>query len=595
MQTEEREQGHVKREVYWVWLGAAGGATTGALLVCLFTACEAANMSTSIWLSYWSEHHAERSTGFFLTVFVALNCAIATMMLTRELTTRLSAWRAGQTLFRQFLTSVMHSPMSFFDTTPLGRINNRFSKDVYTVDEQLPQTVRWYLQSLSKVGGAILYVCVVSPLFILALGPIFAFYRATQGYYIRTSRELARLESISRSPIYALFSETLDGLSTVRAFRMEAQLTSKSDQLLDDNQRAYFLQFSSNCWLGFRLEMVGTLIVVGASLLAVLGRPVGGTVADGGAGKGTSAETYAGLAGLAISMTLNITQSIAWSVRMASDLESQMVSVERVHEYTVMAQEAAHYVPAADPPRAWPSIGALSFRNVSMRYREGLPLVLKGVSFEVQGKMKVGVVGRTGSGKSSLVTALLRLVEVSSGSIFIDGVDVSKIGLNALRSRVSIVPQDPVLFAGSVRLNMDPFGQHDDLSVSEALRMVGISGIGLADQVEDGGQNLSVGQRQMLCIARALLADARIILLDEATAAIDVESDAVIQKAIRTHFANATCLTVAHRLNTILDSDRILVLDHGRVAEFDSPSALLARPGSFFKELVDNWKEDKHG
>ena len=277
---------------------------------------------------------------------------------------------------------------------------------------------------------------------------------------------------------------------------------------------------------------------------------------------------------------------------MASDLESQMVSVERVHEYAAMPTEGPAHLPDRDPPISWPSRGAITFDRVCMRYRDGLPFVLKDCSFRIPSHAKVGIVGRTGSGKSTLLAALLRLVELSSGSICLDNVDLAHIGLHALRSRVCVIPQDPVLFSGDVRLNLDPFNQYDSLAIGEALRSVGLVNIGLSDIVEDGGANLSVGQRQMLCIARALLLDSRVILMDEATSNISVLEDAVIQAAIRTNFKNATCLTIAHRLGTITDSDLVLVMDDGAVAEFDSPQALLAKSDSIFADLVRNWRDE---
>lgn len=271
-----------------------------------------------------------------------------------------------------------------------------------------------------------------------------------------------------------------------------------------------------------------------------------------------------------------------------------MVSAERLNEYIVMQREAEHYREGG-PPANWPPNGKIVFSNVSMRYREGLPLVLKGVSAEICGREKIGIVGRTGSGKTSLVTALLRLVEVSSGRIAIDGVDISEIGLFTLRSRIGVIPQDPVLFSGNVRLNLDPFEQYTDARLLDGLKRLGLFGVSLDDRVDDGGGNYSVGQRQMLCICRALLSNSRVIIMDESTASCDVETDALIQKVIREEFSNATVLTIAHRLNTIMDSDRILVLDAGHVAEFDKPSSLLARPDSLFSGLVKNWESERSG
>ena len=278
---------------------------------------------------------------------------------------------------------------------------------------------------------------------------------------------------------------------------------------------------------------------------------------------------------------------------MASDLESQMVGVERLREYIAAPQEAPHFLPLADPPRAWPPQGAVRFSAVSMRYREGLPLVLRNVSLDIRPREKIGICGRTGSGKSSLVTALLRLVECSSGAIFIDGIDIAEIGLHALRSRVSFISQDPCLFSGDIRANLDPFNLHWDDKVRDGLRRIGLAGCALTDKVEENGANFSVGQRQMLCIVRALLGDCKIIVMDEATASIDVGVDQQIQRAIREECKDAVVLTIAHRLNTILDSTRVVVMDGGSVLEFDSPGNLLSNPTSAFAQLVASWEADK--
>ena len=324
-----------------------------------------------------------------------------------------------------------------------------------------------------------------------------------------------------------------------------------------------------------------------------------------------------GLAGLAISFALSVTQSLNWTVRMASDLESQMVSVERVKTYATMPQEAPHFL-TEDPMTAntptemrqyhhqfrgapgaggaeWPTLGAIEMRTVTMRYREGLPLVLKGLTLSIAAREKVGIVGRTGAGKSSLLTALLRLVELESGSILIDRVDIAHVGLNTLRSVMAVIPQDPVLFSGTVRSNLDPFGKYTDVQIWEGLQRTLLSNSisSLDDKVTENGSNFSVGQRQLLCIARALLSRAKIIIMDEATAAVDVETDAVIQQTIRSEFAHATCLTVAHRLNTIMDSDKVLVMDDGVAAEYDTPANLLANENSMFYALVSNW-ENSH-
>lgn len=366
---EDREVGDVSAQVYAKWAIAAGGISvgkihpqsqrsmfhvcsfecghcvySGVLIVLLFFAGEIITLAASWWLSYWSEHRHVGSPWFYLGIYVLINCVVVAFSFVRELYVRMRALDAGRGMFLELLSAVLFSPMSFFDTTPLGRVINRFSKDVYTVDEQIPQTVRGYLGTMAKVISTILYICVITPMFIIGLIPIMGFYYIAQRYYIKTSRELSRLESTSRSPIYALFSETLDGLSTIRAYGNERRLIEKNNRLLDSNVQSYFLNFSANCWLAVRLEFAGTLIVTFTALFAVLGRNPGTTdgATDGAAqrnafaGKLSSVRRecrllcllfISGLAGLAISFALSVTQSLNWTVRMASDLESQMVSV----------------------------------------------------------------------------------------------------------------------------------------------------------------------------------------------------------------------------------------------------------------------------
>ena len=578
------EVGDVDLRVYKMWAMAAGGVWTGMGMIGICFFAEVSTILTSWWLSYWSEDSAGYSTSFYLTIYALFNIFQALVGWYKEYFIRSKAWTAGKILYRDLASAVLYSPMSFYDTTPLGRILNRFSKDVYTVDEQLPGTTRMYIITIARITMAILYTCVLTPIFVVGLIPVIYFYRISQRFYIKTSRELSRLENTSRSPIYALFSETLDGLTTIRAFKSEKRLTLRNNQLLDCNQQAYFLNFSSNCWLAVRLEFAGTLIVTFTALAAVIGREYKSE-------SSLSQENFAGLAGLAISFAMNITQSINWSVRMASDMESQMVSVERINSYSTMEREASHKL-SSDPKREWPHSGGIRFEKVYMRYRPGLPQVLKGLDLTIYPGEKIGIVGRTGAGKSSLVTAMLRLVELESGTIFIDDVDCSKLGLNTLRSRVAVIPQDPVLFSGTIRSNMDPFGQYADDQVWDALSRCMLMDIfqSLSDKIEEGGGNLSVGQRQLVCISRALLSKCKVIIMDEATASVDVETDATIQRNIRLEFSAATVLTIAHRLNTIMDSDKVLVMEDGHVGEYDTPAALLQVENGLFASLVKDWE-----
>ncbi|RYG58976.1 hypothetical protein EON64_20730, partial [archaeon] len=376
----------------------------GGVIVGNYYLGEFITVLTSYWLSVWASSGSS-DTVFYLSIYILINLGICLATLWKEYFSRMRALHASRILFTDLLRAVLYAPMSFFDTTPLGRVINRFSKDIYTIDEQIPQTVRSYLSTMAKVTGVLLYIVIITPLFLVALLPIGAFYVMAQKYYIKTSRELTRIESISRSPIYALFSETLEGLATIRAYNIEHTLIRKNNMLLDNNQKAYFLNFAANCWLAVRLEFAGTLIVSFAALCAVMGRDYylhSNPTHDH--------RTYAALAGLAISLALSVTQSLNWTVRMASDMESQMVSVERVKEYAEMPGEAPHYLPA-DPAlsnalsrgttsqlhsqSAWPKEGRVEFRSVALRYRSNLPKVLDGVNFVLNPREKVGVVGRT--------------------------------------------------------------------------------------------------------------------------------------------------------------------------------------------------------
>jgi ABC-type multidrug transport system fused ATPase/permease subunit len=591
----ERETGSVSSSVYYSWAKAAGGVFPIVVTLFLYLATMFIEIFNRYWLSYWSEH-AGGSQVKFLVIYALINLADGVSMFSRQVFLYLSCLKASKVLFETLLTTVMRAPMSFFDTTPIGRVLNRFSKDMYTVDSQLPTTLRAYLGTLSSVLSTLFVISTVTPWFIVCLVPIAAYYVSNQRFFVATYRELRRLDSVSRSPIYALFGETLDGVATVRAFGAENILKARVVDLLDSNQTAFFLTFVAQCWLAVRLELAGTAIITFACLCVVLQH-------SARAGD----EAFAGAAGLSISFALSVTQSLNWSVRMASDLEAQMISVERVQQYCEIVSEAPSETERDRmlPPN-FPN-GRIEFKNVQMRYRPNLPLVLKGLTLAIPAGARVGVVGRTGAGKSSIMVALMRLVELSAGRIEIDGEDVSKLGLHLLRSKVAIVPQDPVLFSGTVRSNLDPFEQHAETRLWDVLRRVGLlddSGgaseggattariKGLGDVVEEDGANFSVGQRQLLVIARALLSDCSIVLMDEATAAIDVRTDALIQNAIRTEFKNATTIVVAHRINTIMDSTHILVMDEGRVGQFDSPKALLEK-GGLFLELV-NAHESSH-
>ncbi|RLN47454.1 hypothetical protein BBJ28_00013553 [Nothophytophthora sp. Chile5] len=586
MVDEDRSVGDVSWSVYRVWLNAFGGVFAGLMVILGFSVAQGLSLLSTVWISYWSEQAAKYpdSQMYYVYVYMVLNLVYAVMVFVRVIILYLGSLHASRLLFNNLLERVLRAPVSFFDTTPLGRIVNRLSKDVYTVDESIPSTFVGLLNTVISVMITLATISYVTPMFMVILVPVLAGYYCSQRYFIKTSRELQRLDSISRSPIFALISETLDGLSTIRAFGVEDNFVGQNNYLLDKNQRAYFLNFTINCWLALRLEFVGTCIAAAAALSAVLAH--GTNAAEGTA--------FAGLVGVSLTYAFSVTQSLNWTVRMVSQLQTQMVSVERIQTYSEMPTEAALASTAtAKPSSEWPTAGVISFNRVSLRYRAGLPRVLRGLSFSVNPKEKIGIVGRTGAGKSSLIVALMRLTELDSGSITIDGVDISKIGLHDLRANIAIIPQDPVLFSGTVRSNLDPFIQFTDEQIWTSVKRASLHKAvsSLDDSVDEKGSNFSVGERQLLSIARALLKRSRVILMDEATASIDTETDRQIQQSIREEFRDCTTLTIAHRINTILDSDRILVMEKGSVAEFGPPAELQRKPDGLFKSLVDHWRQ----
>jgi len=501
--------------------------------------------------------------------------AFSTMVLSVVLA--ITTLNASKTMHKVMLNQVMRSPMSFFDTTPLGRIVNRFAKDVDICDNTLPNNLRQWLNTLAQFIGTVILIIVKLPVFTAVIVPVAVVFYFVQNIYVNTSRQLKRLESISRSPIYSHFGETIQGASTIRAFGLQHQFITESEEKVDTNQVCYYPSIIANRWLAVRLEYIGNFITFAAALFAILSPDAVGP-AD---------------VGLVISYALNVTQTLNWLVRMTSDVETNIVAVERVKEYSeTLEQEASWEDGQNKPADEWPQSGAVTFQDYGMRYRAGLDLVVKNISVDISGGQTVGIVGRTGAGKSSLTVALFRLVEPAEGRILIDGEDVAKLALHDLRKRLTIIPQDPVLFSGTLRVNLDPFNIHQDDEIWKALELAHLKDFaagleqGLEHEVSEGGENVSVGQRQLICLARALLRKTKVLILDEATAAVDLETDDLIQATIRREFKGCTVLTIAHRLNTIMDYDRIMVLDKGRIVEFDSPQALLEDSATIFHGMA---------
>ncbi|KAH9127139.1 hypothetical protein LEN26_009290, partial [Aphanomyces euteiches] len=448
------------------------------------------------------------------------------------------------TLHSKLLAKVIQAPVNtFFDITPVGRILNRFSGDLDQVDSQLPFFGVLFLQFAFQIIAVAIVCAVSSPFILIIYVPMLYLFYKVQAFFNASSGDLKRLESVSRTPVVNLISETNSGLSTIRAFDM-------TDYLM--------IYRIASRWLQMRLDWLSAVIIAGVAFIGV-------------ATKSSISVTAAGLAlTYASQMSAFLSRAtFGWSM-----FDNIMTCVERLDHYNTLDTEGKTQEESATVPKEWPVDGNVSFESYSMRYRDHLDLVLRDVSFVVNGGEKVGICGRTGSGKSSLM---------------IDGVGISQVNLQTLRSRLTIIPQDPILFSGSLRFNIDPSQQASDADLWAVLKKVHLADRlegGLDFQVAEKGSNLSVGQRQLLCIARALLRQSRVVVLDEATANIDLESDRLIQQTIKDCFRDVTMLIIAHRLDTIIDSDRILVMDHGSAIEYDSPEVLLAKDGGAFAELA---------
>ncbi|KAJ2386404.1 hypothetical protein GGI05_004395, partial [Coemansia sp. RSA 2603] len=592
MTTEVSRQGKVEWEIYRTYARACGLRNAAMFGIALIFA-SLSNVLANMWLKHWASSNTgidsttviasivRHSVFYYLLIYGALGLLGASMSSLQSLLlwTRCSI-QASTKIHNNMLVGVLRSPMSFFDVTPLGRILNRFSSDLQRCDETLPRSVSGMVNTMVSVVSAVSVIALSTPIMLVVMFPLAFVYRYLQQRYLYSSRELRRLDSTTRSPIYAHFQESIGGVSTIRAYGQQSRFVAENEDRLEKNIRAYYTYLSLNRWLSLRLETLGNTVMLGTTLLAIF------TLQYFGYGD-------AGLVGLSVAYALDFTGSLNWSVRSYTEVENSMIQLERVVEYARLPSEAPEIIEDRRPAGLWPEQGMVEFKGYSTRYREGLELVLKDLSFRVEPRQKVGIVGRTGAGKSSLTLALFRIIEAAGGKVLIDGEDIAQYGLYDIRSKLSIIPQDPVLFAGTVRENLDPFGTYADHEIWQALEHAHLAEVvrskeeGLDFVLTQGGENFSVGQRQLICLARALLKRAKVLVLDEATAAIDNSTDAIIQESIRKEFKDCTVLTIAHRLNTIIDSDMILVIDAGKLAEYDTPENLLANEASLFAKLVE--------
>ncbi|KAI8149775.1 P-loop containing nucleoside triphosphate hydrolase protein [Fennellomyces sp. T-0311] len=618
---EERAEGGVSWKVYAAYFYASGGFPFWAAVIVLYGASQAAIVGQDIWIKVWSSASSENTnssnveattTGasyhslqsvynggnvlltpvyhvpdclssytsatvsYYLGVYILIGILALIMASLRLVVLFIGSLRASRYMHTQLLDAILSAKVRFFDITPIGQIINRFSSDLQTIDQDLSPTLSGLLYALVAAPFVVILIAYAIPLFLVPGALIAVLFWSVSAYYLNTSRDLKRLNSVSRSPIYVQFHESVSGVTTIRAFGCQRRFIEENYETIDNNNRPFLCMWNVNRWLHCRLDILGSFVglVTGVGLLL------------------SSSSIDAGLAGLVLSNSLLFTHMVIIAVRYYSMYELDCNSVERVQEYLDIEKESPAHTAATSPRSSWPETGSVKVDQLVIQYAPETPPVLHGISFETHPREKVGIVGRTGSGKSTLALSLFRFMEATSGSIKIDGVDISQLGLHDLRSRLTIIPQDPVLFSGTLRSNLDPFGEFTDADLYIALRRSHLihegDDITLDSPVAENGSNWSQGQRQLIALARALVKKSSLIVLDEATSSVDFHTDQQIQETIRSElFADSSLLCIAHRLRTVADYDRILVLEQGKVVDFDTPYALITREDSLFHQMCE--------
>uniref|UniRef100_A0A6Q2WSZ5 Cystic fibrosis transmembrane conductance regulator n=1 Tax=Esox lucius TaxID=8010 RepID=A0A6Q2WSZ5_ESOLU len=592
---ESRSEGNIGFSIYLKYLRAGAGILMLIVVILLQFLAQTSYILQDWWLANWAGDQEELNgtviiqdgvnvtqtlnLDFYLSIYAGLTIATLVFGFTRSLLMFNVLVKASHALHNRMFNSILRTPVRFFDVNPIGRVLNRFSKDIGQMDSALPWTFVDFI--FLEIIGVIAVAASVIPWILIPLVPLVIVFLFLRRYFLQTSRDVKRLEATTRSPVFSHLSSSLQGLWTIRAFRAEERFQTVFDANQDLHSESWFLFLVTSRWFAVRLDGMCSIFVSITAFGCILLRD----------------QLEAGSVGLALSYAVTLMGMFQWGVRQSAEVENMMTSVERVVEYTNLESEAPWETQKRPPPE-WPSKGMITFDRVNFSYSADGPVVLKDMSAMFRPKEKVGIVGRTGAGKSSLVSALFRLAE-PEGKIYIDGVLTSEIGLHDLRQKMSIIPQDPVLFTGTMRKNLDPFNQHTDEDLWNALEEVQLKSVvdDLPNKMEtvlaESGSNFSVGQRQLVCLARAVLRKNRILIIDEATANVDPRTDELIQKTIRDKFRECTVLTIAHRLNTIIDNDRILVLDAGQIHEYDEPFTLLRnRKGIFFKMVQQTGRQE---
>ncbi|CDR88146.1 related to ATP-binding cassette transporter protein [Sporisorium scitamineum] len=576
MQNEERFSGSVSSATYLSYLKAAPLSILLPLFVLAVLVFQGSTIMSPVWLLWWQNGTFNLQQGVYMGVYAVFGITQSLGLLSMGVIFSTFTIMSATTLHHRALQRVLHAPFSFFDTTPQGRITHRFSKDMDTLDNIIGEAMRTLIGTVVQVVGSIVLIAILTPYFLIPVAVILVLYFWIAAYYRSTARELRRIDAGLRSSMHEHFSESLHGLVTIRAFGHVDEFVAENCRRIDKQNRAYWLAQTCQRWLSLRLDFLGSLLILSVAILVVASR----------------FEISPGETGVALSYILTAQSIFGWMIRHAAELENNMSAVERVLHYSnQIEQEKPYHIPQVDDAlaaRDWPERGEIRFDRVEARYTSSDRNVLDKLDLHIKAGEKIAFCGRTGAGKSTLVTTLLRTLELSAGKITIDGVDIATMGLHRLRSSISLIPQDAVIYSGTLRYNLDPLGEHDDATLHDALQRTSLSDLSLDMTITEEGGNLSAGQRSLISLARAMVRKTRIVILDEATASIDQQTDVQIQEVLKTEFDSITTLTVAHRIQTILHSDRVCVLDKGRIVEIGPPDELYAHEKGAFRALCDS-------
>ncbi|XP_062186348.1 ABC transporter C family member 3-like [Phragmites australis] len=584
VEEEEREKGRVGFIVYWKYITMAYNGALVPLILLAQIIFQVLQIGSNFWMAWAAPVSKDVdppvSSLLMVNVYVALALVSSLCIFIRSHFLVIAGCKTATILFEKMHECIFRAPMSFFDSTPSGRILNRASTDQSTVDTRLFDLMGYLLFPAIEILGTIILMSQIAwPVFVIFI-PIIVASLWYQQYYIDAARELQRLIGVCRAPVMQHFTESIAGSNIIRCFQKERQFISSIGHLMDNLSRPSLYNAAAMEWLCFRLDILSSFIFSFTLILLV---------------SSSTALIDPKTAGLAVTYGLSLNMLQGWAIAVLCSLENQMISVERMLQYMNIPSEPPLTISKSRPNCQWPTKGEIELRNLHVRYAPQLPFVLKGLTCTLPGGKKTGIVGRTGGGKSTLIQALFRIVDPCIGQVLIDGIDICTIGLHDLRTRLSIIPQDPVMFQGTLRSNIDPLGEYSDEQIWEALDschlgdQVRKNELKLDSTVIESGKNWSAGQRQLVCLGRVILKRRKILVLDEATSSVDPITDNLIQKTLKHQFSECTVITIAHRITSVLDSDKVLLLDNGEIAEYDEPAKLLEDSTSLFSKLVSEY------